>query len=454
MISMTNLEMVKYMRDFASIRMLHYKKGDILLTDAFKEYKTLNNELEDINPDYYKTMSRVYDAYTVLRLFSYYEDFLLNKDDNVFNRDLKDFKHNCTFYERDNVNTKRIIQSVRNAFNHNNNGEFKVSKNGKNFEVDIPDVRTAREIRKGFKPRKLHMKFPIEYVEELHSLIARMSKTVLYSSFVVPDDFNIEAEDLNKELNKIRFQRFYFKRRLNEQEIELLRKLNDVYSPVYLSNCEEAMKIVNQIGYCSTQRLNQNQKNKIIQILSFYKKNNFDLAQDRNNILYYILPIVIPIPITKSKELKNENMLNRIILGSDCSYNTIGDAITDKVKSGENDRFIEMYRNIIEEDFMVGLPLVLYIDSVINHLCDDEEITIDGKTYKRSSIRNSLVHGRWIISSDEELILYDADPRNENDLRIREIGKINLVLFAKWANDYINEKENKQNNPYVPKLMV
>ena len=56
------------------------------------------------------------------------------------------------------------------------------------------------------------MKFPIEYVEELHSLIARMSKTVLYSSFVVPDDFNIEAEDLNKELNKIRFQRFYFKR--------------------------------------------------------------------------------------------------------------------------------------------------------------------------------------------------------------------------------------------------
>lgn len=452
MVSMSNLDMVKYMRDFASTRLLYYKEGDIGLTQAYKKYKIYNNELDDINPDYYSAMSRVYDAYTVLRLFSYYEDFLLNKDDNVFNRDLKGFKHNCTFYERDNVNTKRIIQSVRNAFNHNNNGEFKVSKNGKFFEIDVPDVRTSREIRKGFKPRKLHMKFPIKYVEELHSLIATLSRTMLYSSFVVPDDFNIEAEDLNKELNKIKFQRYYFKRRLNEQEMELFRKLNDIYSPVYLSNNDKVMRIVNKIGYCTTQRLNQNQKGKIIQMLDFYKKNNFDLAKDRNNLLYYILPKVISIPIAKSKDLKSEVALNRIMVDSDFTYNVLGDVITDKVNSGENDRFIEIYRNMINEDFMVGLPLILYVDSVINHLCDDEEITIDGQTYKRSSIRNSLVHGRWIISGDEELILYDADPRNENDCRIREIGKISLISFTTWANEYINKKE-QENNQYVPKLM-
>ena len=64
-------------------------------------------------------MQRVYANYIYLKYFSFLEDFLLNKDDYLSNNDLNGLENNCTFFTNPNgITNKRIVQLIRDAFNH------------------------------------------------------------------------------------------------------------------------------------------------------------------------------------------------------------------------------------------------------------------------------------------------------------------------------------------------
>ena len=99
----------------------------------------------------------------------------------------------------------------------------------------------------------------------------------------------------------------------------------------------------------------------------------------------------------------------------------------------------------MDGEFVAAIPFVMYIDSVITHCCEDEYIQINNQRYKTEKIRNSLVHGRWYITADNCIILYDADPRNINDYNLEFIGKINISSFIEWSDNYIEQNRNKLN---------
>ena len=62
-------------------------------------------------------------------------------------------------------------------------------------------------------------------------------------------------------------------------------------------------------------------------------------------------------------------------------------------------------------------------------------------TYDRNHIRNSIVHGRWIIGANETLVLFDCPNGFNNDYNFDWEATINLrSLLA-----YVENKNNRKN---------
>jgi len=88
--------------------------------------------------------------------------------------------------------------------------------------------------------------------------------------------------------------------------------------------------------------------------------------------------------------------------------------------------------------------MLIYIDSVVMHYCTDDQIEIAGRVYYKNKIRNAFAHGRWYVTQDNKIIMYDADPRNINDYNLEFVRRIDIGLFKQWADEYM-EKAKKHN---------
>ena len=210
--------------------------------------------------------------------------------------------------------------------------------------------------------------------------------------------------------------------------------------------------------------LNQDQKDQLIEFINRYKEifKVYLEKQDTNVVMYYFINKILPIPMTKNLELENQ-IINAGIYQHDSSFSH--NEIRKRVYRAyldqeipeyydEEDKYVhnklremgtiqieKLYRDMISIEFIQLFPAVMYIDSVVTHYCDDKEITIDDITYDKEKIRNSFAHGRWFISKNSSLVMYDADPRNINDYNLEEVGKINIGSFFDWAEKYTYNKE-------------
>lgn len=134
MISMNKETMINYLKDYALIQYYSMKNCDKSFNFLFYKYMNNNGRRDEITNDYYLIMQRVYITYILLRRFSFIEDYLLNKDNFLSENDLLGLKEGCTFLNDDNIINKKLVQLIRDAFNHNdaeNFERFKLSFNGK-----------------------------------------------------------------------------------------------------------------------------------------------------------------------------------------------------------------------------------------------------------------------------------------------------------------------------------
>lgn len=450
MIAMSKLEMVKYIQDALYTKIEYMGLGDISYKDAFIKYKERMNELEDINVEYYNTMNRVYDSYLLFKMFSFQEDFLLNKDDFIFSNDLKLFENECKYYSGEKVPIKRVIQCIRNAFNHPDDDAFNISKNGKNFEIKIDDVRTSKDIKKGKRVTPLHIRFNFDYLFNLYNFISKKQKNIMYLGFNIPDDFNIESDDLYNEVEKIYFTHYYFNRKLTDEEMAILKK-SEPNESNRVNNSEEAKELLNEIALCKNFYFTEEQKKKMAKTIKQNRKKNPDILKIDSLFVQELLK-TIPIPTLKTEVFIHDLSIQKSILEkSNCSFKNFLDIYRENANKMQDRDMFHSYNNMLDVDIMVKYPSILYIDSVINFLCDDEIININGQEYKKKGIRNSLSHGRWYISDSGDIMLFDADTRNINDYNLRSIGKININAFVNWANDYI-EKKQTNNKKYMYEL--
>lgn len=469
MISMNKETMINYLKDYALIQYYSMKNCDKSFNFLFYKYMNNNGRRDEITNDYYLIMQRVYITYILLRRFSFIEDYLLNKDNFLSENDLLGLKEGCTFLNDDNIINKKLVQLIRDAFNHNdaeNFERFKLSFNGKYIQIEFKDIRTPKEKNNGVPIKPLKLKLDTKQLIKILNTIASKKQNLLFTSFEIPENFDIFSDNLDIELDNIVFVHYYFNNKMNRETIEQFCEYSNIKEcskEELLEKSKKLHELAISNGNIAKYHLTSEQKNKLKSIINTYKQYNSKLIEyDPKAFLFYSLYKVIPIPGFKNLIINNQIMLSAEFFSNpDLSINKITDIIANIVNDiethksyNENDKSvynniknmdksfqIKLFLDMLNPDFIQIFPLIIYIDAVVTHYCNDDEICIDDVTYSKNEIRNCLVHGRWFISANDEIVMFDAEPKNIKDYDLKYIGKIKVESFVKWANKYMEKPE-------------
>lgn len=478
MVSMLKKDMIRYLDDYANIQYLSMHNPKLSVGMIFDRYMKGQGRLSDCNIDYYNRMIRVYVIYSYFRSFSFVEDYLLNRDDFISNNDLNDMEMDAIIYtNRNGITNKQIVQLLRNAFNHNDDEDFerfRISENGKRCEIEFRDIRTNNEKNNGVPVKPFKMKFDLEYLIKVARKINKEKQNVMVASFDIPDDFNILSEDLYSELDKVKVIRYYFPRKLSHDVISQFNSFVDV-SGLSTTEIEEKSRGLHdyareQVHVDGRYDLTHDQKEKIVYMVKWYREHSAfgekELEENYNFYMYYFLVRVVPIPLFKHElYLKQVIVANDYLLDYDLSYHDITERARNLcngvIPDYYSDRDIEVHNSLlngfdtismkrrffmdmIDGEFYNIYPIVSYIDAVVTHFCSCDTIEINGILYDKEKIRNSFVHGRWLVSKNHELVLFDADPRNVNDYNLEFVGKIGIELFKRWADEYVVQNNKRR----------
>ena len=471
MYSMSKKQMSQYLHDYAILCDLVIHNPKVPAITLFSTYMVNHNRLDDNTYEYYQRMIRTYLSYTYLKKFSIIEDYLLNRDDFLNNDDLKGLRNGIIELDCSNdISDKKIIQLIRNGFNHNDSPDFdrfRMSVNARRYEVEFKDLRTTKEKNNNAPVKYFRIKFSDKYLSDLYWLIQGNAKNVLIASYDIPDDFDYNSDDLRNELSRIIINRFYFTKKMDNASINKIKEIRGRE----FNTLEELKSIRKDFkDYVSSisdkeesYTLDSDQINTLYSKIDWLRKNNeFYLKYGGNKSLYYLINKVIPVPGFKKFESDNQLVLASFLMSEGITYDDILIYIKsivneeDKVFNDEYDEFLvnhlkktrdknelmNLYIDALDGKFVQDIPVITFIDSVICNICNDKTITIGGISYNKESIRNSLAHRRWFIDEDNRIVLYDADPKNINDNNLDLVGKIDLNDFVLWADNYYRVNDN------------
>lgn len=474
MISMSKEKMIKYLRDYASLLYMAMQNPEKRIGSLFDLYMFQEGRMQDDTREYYDTMRRVYSDYISFKKFSIIEDFLLNRDDYLNNNELSGIETDCQIIEAPpGLTNKKIVQLIRNAFNHNNSNDierFKISVNGRYFEIEFKDIRTSKEIENNMPPKPVKIKFNKNYLYKVNDIINKKRQNQFIISFNIPDGFNFYSDNLDKELDKVSIKHYHFQKKIPKERIEKFNELSDTKGLTYeklLIRSDELHDFAKIISEPTTYNLTEEQKKKIISLIERYKKMYPELLEDNMYaMMYYFLEKVIPVPSFKNRMFSRQVILSEwylcdVDLSEKEILNRIGRVITETEKPKSYDEFdceihdelsktkksfqVGLYNDMLDGEITALIPLIMYVDSVITHYCTEDEITIDSITYSTERVRNSFVHVRWFIDENMNLIMFDADPKNINSYNLDYVGKINIESFVIWSDDYIDKKSKAKN---------
>lgn len=459
MIAMTKFEMVRYLKDYADLQYLMMQHPDQQIGILFDRLMQSKGRFEDDTREYYDRMRRVYMNYNFMKKFSYSEDFLLNRDNYINDNDLDEIIPENTYSTNmGSISKKKLLQLIRNTFNHNDSEDvdrFKMSVNGRKIEIEL----LSGPVRIKFDTTKLW---------DVYNNMIKHRRNNLNISFDIPDDFDINSENLFDELDKIKFVHYYFNGALPNSTIAQFNKLNDtrgLSSEEIGQRSEMFENLSSSISAPVKFDLTVEQKKKLESYIQRYRKQNPEfLEQDINNVMFYFLIKVIPVPLLKDWILDNQILfcerfmedvnetqnsilknVHGILRGNnpfnhDDSFNQETFELINKRKPVDNLRF---FKDLLDGEMTAGIPIITYIDSVITHCCKEETINISGIDYSVEKIRNSFAHGRWYITIDNSIMMYDADPRNVQDYNLEFVGKIDVGAFEEWADTFVEQNKKK-----------
>lgn len=473
MISMTKVEMLRYLKDYADIQCALLKNPEIPIGKIFGNYMLSEGRIEKNTIEYYDRMRRVYMAYNLFKTFSIDEDFLLNRDDFLSNNDLDGIEKECNIITAPSgLTNKMILKLIRNAFNHNdskNIERFKISLNGKNYQIEFADIRTPKEIENGVKEKPVKIKFNLENLIRIDKIMESKRQNQIFYSYDIPDDFDMFSDNLDVELDKVRIIRYYFTKKLSSETIKKFKQLADIKELTkeeLLERSKQLHALSKTIAEPVQFELDSFQKEKVKELINRYKnsENRIFLDEELNPTMYYFLEKVVPVPAIKKEIIDHQLIIcESYMFDPDITQNEIlervarvGNKVEPLETYNETDKMIHnmlgkktdgyllrLFKNLLDGEFVQVFPIITFIDAVVMHYCTDSKIKIDGKVYDKEKIRNSFAHGRWYIGDNLTLMMYDADPRNINDYKLEFVGRIDIRKFMEWANEYMAKSINK-----------
>lgn len=441
MVSLSQKQIALYLNDYQSLvsYMLSYPNESPFTLFSQYIYNPSNTEELD-NETYYKRMLNIAYLFTKMKLFSIAEDYNLKRENNFVNNNNLDisFIHSKITGDRGSISDKKILQMLRDGFNHTTEGNelYKISK-------------SCRYIEFSFKhPSPITIKLSINDIAELTNAISDAAQSLQYFSF----DQN-EATNLPEYLDNLKIYRHYFPKKLEPVTIASIIELQGQ------EKHEEASEIIKTIDHSIKKEivLSKEKKDNIIDTLNqLYQGGNITLEELKENLQPLIVILLnkeLPIPIVKLDHyLLDSFFIGQLLFQKQFSYFDMIRIFLSGLQTDTSNPltqykdFFNQYRQLLLKTYYtnecekLSYSTLLFSEYVISNFPPEEEFITIGETeveYKK--LRNSLVHGRWNVDK-ENIEFYDALPKTENETEYNWSTKLRLHELYRYCTNIVKEK--------------
>lgn len=441
MVSLSQTQIALYLNDYQSLVSHMLTSPEESPYKLFSHYIYDSNNTEELECDkYYQRMLNIAYIFTKMKLFSIAEDYNLKRENNFINNNNLDisFIHSKITGNRNSISDKKILQMIRDGFNHTTEGNelYNISKSCRfiEFNFQIPSPITIR--------------LSINDISELTNSISNASQALQYFSF---DQGN--ASSIPEYLDNLRIYRHYFPKKIAPETIASIIELQEQ------GKYEEANKIIETIEPSIKKEiiLSPEEKDNIIDTLNqLYQGGNISLEEIKEQLQPLIVILLnkeLPIPIVKS----DHYLLDSFFIGQLLPHKSFSyfDMIRILFKGLQTDTpnpihqyrdFFNQHRQLLLKTYYtnecekLAYSTLLFSEYVISNFQPEEEFITIGETeveYKK--LRNSLVHGRWNINK-EDIEFYDALPKTENEIEYNWSTKLRLHELYKYCTNAVKEK--------------
>ena len=409
--------------------------------------KLTQQQLDILIQRYYDLMVSIH----YLDEYSMVVDYLLNRNKNITEDSLRDFEKNMNILEEpDNFSNKKKALYIRNAYCHNNNlikDKIKIDSN-KNYLVDIDNSSFIAT-------------FTEQNLIDMISILDNNSRNSYYMDLEGCFDFDIDG-DIDKQLEdiyvmyypfKLEFPRGFVNKVLNDlnfdrtnkaQVLKVSEEVNNYLQSKLKDEVIASGKSFNIDDY--KYYLDEDQKDRIKELINFYYNNDSDLYFDRENNSFnmdFIVKLVLPIPHIYSNKYYEDMQFLEEDLSLNQSYIEYKKkkeeklAVQSKTMNSkkllgqpvDTRKYLKLYRNYLtklNKSLSLNYAMIRFIKYYMSDIHKDAIITVDNKNYNSEKIRNSLVHFRWYIGANNTLVLYDASPNHQKlyDFNYKEVISI------------------------------
>ena len=383
--------------------------------------------------------------------YSMVVDYLLNRNKNITEDSLRGFEQNMKIIkEPTNFSNKQRALYIRNAYCHNDNltkDKIKIDSN-KNYTVDIANSSFVAT-------------FTEQNLIDMISILDNNSRNSYYMDLEGCFDFDIDG-DIDKQLEdiyvmyypfKLEFPRECVNKELNDlnfdrsNKAQVLRVSEKVNNYLQSKLKDEVIASGNSfnIDYYKYY-LDEDQKDRIKELIDFYYNNDSDLYFDRENNSFnmeFIVKLVLPMPHIYYNNYYEDRQFLEEDLSLNQSYIEYKKKKEEKLaiqSSTMNSKkmlgqpvdtrdYLKLYRNYLtklNKSLSFNYAMIRFIKYYMSDIHKDTIITVDNKNYDSEKIRNSLVHFRWYIGANNTLVLYDTSPNHQKlyDFNYKEVISI------------------------------
>lgn len=463
MISLSKENIASRLRDYANIRGIMIDNPDITQYTALRQWTILldgtkhgeNIEAKYLTTEYFANVHRTVSMYHLLKFFSLIEE---SSYEYILESEL-DFDLNKIFNDKvpNNLSKKKLILLLRNAFNHNDDpqhSKYNISINGKYLELDLLDIRKESEKKANPNdPIPLNFKINYEQLSEIVSAVTKANKGLIMQEWTCPKNFRLEKMNEGT-LKKIKTTIHYLKRKISDDSRPNIHNfsINGVSEETAHNFLDTQQNEKNQ---SVEHYLYPEQVKYVIEVMNSQTLISL-LAELSDTFKTYLFQELLkdtePLPMYKIEQFRFLGLLEQLFLinpniSQKDIIKTLLSCAENENTENETTRIIkevylrtprttlDLYKKTLDVDMQAMYPFMEYWGYMLDTIIDDEYIEINGKIYERIHLRDSVVHGRYILGNNNTIHFYDRNNGFAQDNNIHTHYEINYHDLKNYIED-------------------
>lgn len=406
-------EIATYLRDYKRTMTYALLNQEVPLYKVFDFHMRTDGRMQYANSDYYFEMISIYEILLLSKFLTFLYDnhfeYLLEANvdklkipDSIFinKNDRSKFSSN-----------KKIIEWIRNAFNHNDNPNHDLVRFIRVNENEEEKIKIEIFL-KNTKPIPFHVLLDIDDLFSICFEIANPSSIIVDSGRSIKPIF-LTSYNVNETINNVFLRKFYARKKLTEEQKESI--ISHVNKNGTKNN--ESVLLNNGMVYKDFHYTIE-QIVKIKEDLKYWES----MGVHGNDVISHLLNKVMPFSWKKERALRMNLVFADCYMkkGTKPIFDLVIDArklILDKKTS--EDTPLSFYTNqygidnellydALDFENLLSITDSIYFGYLFDSLVTDDEIKInDTRTIQRKRIRNSFVHMRWFKGINECFKLFD-----------------------------------------------